>query len=153
MEIALSQNKFALVDDCDYEFLNQWKWSASKNKNTETFYAKCPTKLSNGKRTSMFMHHAILGKPDPGFWVDHIDGNGLNNQKSNLRFVTIRQNLQNQVNRNKSSKYPGVSWHKHCKKWSANIRINGKLKHLGYFIEEKMAFESYKNAINAIGER
>ena len=98
------------------------------------------------------MHHAIMGKPPKGLMRDHIDGNTLNNQRYNLRFVTSRQNNQNRKNINKSSKYPGISWHKRDKIWQSRILINCKRKHLGYFNTEAEAFNAYKQAVEAIGE-
>lgn len=148
-EIQLTQGKFALVDDEDFEWLNRWKWCVDKGGNT--FYAQRRLSTIGGKCHKIKMHHAILGKPPKSFEVDHCDGNGLNNQRKNLRFVTRRQNQQNQRNgRKKSSQYPGVYWDKRDKKWIARIQINGKSNNLGYFVDEFEAFESYRKAVNVI---
>jgi transcription initiation factor TFIID subunit TAF12 len=85
--------------------------------------------------------------------VDHINGNGLDNRKENLRFVTRRQNMQNRHIITNSSKYPGVSWHDSNQKWQARIRIGDKEKYLGVFATEKAAFTAYKEAVNLIGEQ
>lgn len=150
-EIVLTQNQVALVDDCDYERLNKFKWYAKKHRNT--FYAGRNFPRINGKQYRINMHHEIIGSPPVGKMSDHEDGNGLNNQRYNLRHVTNRQNGQNKKNIQKTSKYPGVSWHKASKKWRTTIRINGKHKHLGLFANEVEAFEAYKQAVEKLGEK
>jgi hypothetical protein len=76
--------------------------------------------------------------------TDHIDGNPANNRWSNLRECTRAENLQNKAShKNSSSKYPGVCWHKQCKKWKTQIMINGKRKFLGYFETEEAAYQAY----------
>jgi len=149
-EIILTQGKVALVDDEDYERLNQHKWSADKNGNT--FYARRMSPTVNGKRHGILMHHEIIGYPQKGFEVDHKNGDGLRNLRSNLRHITHRQNLQNLQNIKKTSKYPGVGWHKLREKWRAYISINNKAKHLGLFTNELKAFEAYESAVNELGE-
>ena len=148
--IPLTQGKYALVDDEDYERLNQYKWQVRKHRHT--FYAQRSTS-NNGRRKTIQMHHEIIGHPPENLETDHKDGKGLNNQRNNLRHVTGRQNMQNQKNRkNKTSQYPGVGWHKLRQKWRARIVVSGVEKHLGLFINELEAFEIYKQAINDIGE-
>lgn len=149
-KIQLTQGQVALVDDDMYEELNQHKWCVDKGGNT--FYAQRQLPTINGKRHKIKMHHAIIGKPPKGFEIDHKNGQGTDNQRHNLRFVTRRQNQQNQRNgKKKSSKYPGVYWDKRDKKWIAKIQIDGKSSNLGYFVDEFEAFESYRKAVNAIG--
>ena len=150
-EIKLTQGKVAMVDDEDFEYLNQFKWFAIKQKNT--FYAVRHSLTVNGKRHTIWMHHEIIGKPSPSFETDHKNGCGLSNWKSNLRSVTRRQNGQNRINgKEKTSKHPGVSWDKLRKKWTAGLRINGRKKSLGRFINEHDAFHAYRKAVHAIGE-
>ena len=148
--IALTQGKYALVDDEDFERLNQFKWCANKCWNT--FYAVRNLPKINGKRFMVLMHHEVIGKPPKGLETDHENGQGLDNQRKNLRFVTTRQNAQNRKNLKKSSQYPGIDWFKRNKKWRAHIRINGKLKYLGSFTNEFEAFSAYRQAVEAIGE-
>lgn len=149
-EIILTQGKVALVDDADFEWLNGWKWYAGKN--GKIFYAQRATPRIEGKKSSITMHVVILGKFPKGFISDHKDGNGLNNQRNNLRYVTRRQNIQNLHNMERSSEYPGICWHKQRKKWQATIEINKTRKHLGLFINEKEAFEVYREAIENLGQ-
>lgn len=139
-EILLTQGKVALVDDDDYNEISKYKWYAHKNRNT--FYAHRTEKIP--KRTIHQMHRIILN-PRNGLQIDHIDGNGLNNQKSNLRLVTRRQNLQNSHIK-KSSAFPGVLWYKQTKKWQAKIKISGRTRHLGYFKDELEAATAYRVA-------
>lgn len=133
-----------LVDDEDFEYLNQWKWVAQDNKCT--FYAK-RTSYADKKKVSIWMHRLILGITDKGVLSDHKDRDGLNNQKSNLRKATRSQNNANtNPKKNGTSKYIGVSFHKHSKKWHAAIQCNKKLTNLGYHIYEIDAAKAYNEA-------
>ena len=149
-EIKLTQDKTVLVDDEDFELLKNHKWSAIKQPNT--FYAVRMPSRSLGKRKHIRMHCEIMANLPTGMMVDHIDGNGLNNQKNNLRIVTQRQNLQHRINYPKTSKYPGVHLLKINKKWRAQARIDGKKKALGTFSEEIDAFVAYQKICETIGE-
>ena len=90
-EIVLTQGKVALVDDEDHEYLNQFKWCAANNGGT--FYA-IRKACYDGKWITERMHRVLFDIP-PGKEIDHIDHNGLNNQRSNLRIVTRQQNKFN----------------------------------------------------------
>lgn len=149
-EISLSQGQFAVVDDDLYKELSKYKWYATKKK--LTYYAERHVQIFESKRYHIKMHHAVIGKPPKGFVTDHKDGNGLNNKKCNLRFITVRQNSQNRPNCKFTSVYPRVSWYKRSKKWRASIKMNGKSIHLGLFAEEIDAAEIYRKAINNLGE-
>jgi len=148
-EIKLTQGKLALVDDEDFDELNQYKWRAHKMGNV--FYAERHTRSIEPQRTTISMHREITNALK-GLQVDHINGNGLNNCKSNLRIVTQRQNQQNRHTK-KSSMYPGVGWHKDNGKWQSQIRINGKIKYLGLFEIESDAHEAYVKALEDMGEK
>src|SRR5690348_11276017 len=105
-KIKLTQGKYALVDDADFEYLNQWKWQAKKCSDT-LFYAHRTQRYglrSENKKHHFKMHKLILKSPK-GFEIDHEDGNGLNNQRKNLRICTHSQNGMN-----KKLKSKGVSW-------------------------------------------
>jgi hypothetical protein len=112
----------------------------------------------DGKRKNMKIHilvaMAFLGhKPDGThkIVVDHIDNNKLNNHLSNLQLISQRDNASKDK-KNGSSEYPGVCWHKNLNKWVSYIKINGKLKHLGYFVSEEEAAEAYQNALKMLNE-
>ena len=143
-QIALSKtgkryaNKyFALVDDEDYDYLNQWKWCAKKDKTT---YYAMRTIWINGKPNGILMHRLVI-KANNGMMIDHKDMNGLNNQKFNLRICTQSQNRMNGRARGKS-KYLGVCYRDN-KYIMAVISINGKQKKLGTFKTEEEAAKRY----------
>jgi phenylalanyl-tRNA synthetase alpha subunit len=138
-EIRLTQNKVTLVDDEDFERLNKQNWHAQRNK--QTWYAV-------HSHPYMKMHQRIIDIPKE-LVTDHRDGNGLNNQKANLHAVTIRENAQNR-HVQKTSRYPGVYWHKIGKKWAASIRIDKNSKHLGLFRIEEDAYNAYKTACESL---
>lgn len=141
-QIPLSQGLFALVDDEDFEYLNQFKWHARKSR--DTFYASRNLKISKNNRKTIQMHRVILGTTDTKIQGDHIDGNGLNNQKSNLREATHEQNRRNTKSyKNGVSKYKGVSYRKDSKKWRSIINFNKKVIRLGYFSSEIEAAKAY----------
>ena len=149
--IKLTQGKFALVSDEDYEYLNQWKWFAHKG--YTTFYAIRHSLTINKKRTLIYMHRVIaerMGIKNP----DHIDRNGLNNQRNNLRDSTRSQNNANRgLNKNNTSGYKGVCWNKQKQKWHARIRVNYKYVQLGLFDNIKDAARAYnKAALKYFGE-
>lgn len=146
----MTQGKVAFVDDDDFDFLNQWKWYAHKNNNT--FYADHAFTVGCRKQKIKRMHHIIMGDPPMGLMIDHVDGNGLNNCRENLRFVTRRQNAQNSHRMFKTSKYPGVSFVKRENKWRSLVWINGIRKELGSFPTEEMAYGAYCAEINKNGE-
>ena len=145
--IELTYGKYAIVDAQDYDRLKRYNWCALKG--AQTFYAK--TFHLSGAILSM--HRLILNAPK-GLFVDHIDHNGLNNRKSNLRLCTNQQNLRNKLPRpGCSSKYKGVSWSKARSKFRANIYLNRKAIHLGYFDSEIAAARAYdKKARELFGE-
>jgi len=113
-----------------------------------TFYA---VRADGNTKTSM--HREIMNAPK-GLDVDHIDGNGLNNRKSNLRLCTHAENVHNsRPMRNGSSKYKGVCWHKTYKKWYSSIGKTGKRFYLGRFDNEIDAALAYdKKAKELFGE-
>lgn len=147
-KIPLSKGLFVMVDDEDYGELNKYKWCVSKGKNT--FYAIRNIKKDNGEYTTILMHRAIMDI-SPNMQCDHIDGNGLNNCKDNLREVTNRQNAQNKHG-DKTSKYPGICWLKRDKRWQARIRVNGKRQYIGTYIYELDAYNAYIKAVEELGE-
>lgn len=135
--IPLSQGLFAKVDDADYDAVMQFKWYARKN--GRGIYAARRIVKANGKTAVQYMHQFLIpGVPR----VDHRDGNGLNNQRYNLRPATHQQNMQGfrQPKTGTTSKFRGVCWHKQHGKWQAQIKVDGRTKFLGHFtIEEDAA--------------
>lgn len=147
-EIKLTQGLATLVDDEDFEELNKRKWYALKDNNT--FYAVRAEPWKDGKREKTKMHRLILGAVD-NEKVDHIDGNGLNNQKENIRICTTSQNAFNTKSKtNSTSKYKGVSYSKQLNKWKVTITIKDKSVHLGYFDSEEVAALTYDKKAKAV---
>ena len=89
-----------------------------------------------------------------GMATDHINGDGLDNRKQNLRICTHAENLRNRrLGKNNTSGYKGVSWHKLHKLWYAHISHNKKLMSLGYFKDKEEAAKAYdRKAIELFGE-
>ncbi len=137
-EIALSQGKKMLIADQDYDLVSRYRWSWFKHRNT--YYAQ--TDMGNKRR--ILAHRLILGPTSKQF-VDHVDFNGLNNIRSNLRLCSWPQNCQHaSCRRDNSSGYRGV--HKLAKGFVARIRVNGKRLYLGYFPSALAAAKAYDNA-------
>lgn len=149
--IKLSQGYLAIVDDEDYDLISNYNWYARVTKNS--VYA-----VSNINKTTVQMHRFILNAGKE-FMVDHIDRNGLNNTKINLRIASRSQNLMNskKPKNGKTSKYKGVCLNKQTpnnkKCWRAEIRINRKSHFIGYFYNEKDAAIAYnKKAKELFGD-
>jgi hypothetical protein len=133
--IPLTQGRFAIVDASDFDWLNSFKWHVSIKGNLS--YAICHFK---GRSESM---HRLIMNPPAGMFVDHIDRNGLNNKRSNLRVCTRRQNSYNRIGHGCTSKYKGVYWEKNFDKWRTAIRYNKKTINLGSFNDEIAAAKAY----------
>jgi len=137
-KIALTQGKFAIVDDDDYEWLNQWKWCAAKD--GDTYYA---VRHSPKSGKLIRMHREVM-QALPGMQIHHKNHNGLDNRKSNLELCDTAQNQWNQ--RRISEKQVGVSWHKQIKRWVARIRHRGRRINVGTFQTKEEATKAYKKA-------
>jgi len=145
-QIPLTQGKFALVDDEDFEYLNQFKWYAIKCDKTYYVCRKVYDKETK-KGKNLLMHRFVLGLTDPKIQGDHIDWNGLNNQRYNLRICSCAQNQRNKkARKGGSSKYIGVHWHKGGNKWQSRIKMDGNHISLGLFTDEIEAAKAYDKA-------
>lgn len=144
-KIQLTKNKFALVDNEDYEWINQFKWYFS-----DTGYAVKRVWINKDWKNPIFktirMHRLINNTPT-GFETDHINRNKLDNGRANLRTASHAQNTINANIRNdNTSGFKGVYWNKEHKKYSVRIVSNKKLLHLGYFSDFKEAIQARKEA-------
>lgn len=143
----------ALVDDEDYDYLNQFKWRAHGRKHG-CKYATAMMWDSNIKKSFHISMHRFLLKPLGSEKLDHINGNGLDNRRCNLRVLNNAQNCRSfkrkSLLRNNecSSKYRGVYWKKSEKKWCSQIVFNYKRFTVGYFkTEQEAAIAWNKKAI------
>jgi hypothetical protein len=136
-DILLSQGLVALVDDDDFERVSTYIWFADRNKG-KMWYGKRNILNDIGRRSTQYMHRFILDAPK-GVQVDHINGDGLDNRRDNLRLCNNAQNHANlQTPSWGVSGYRGV--YPKGKKWEAKIEFNGKSINLGAFetIEEAL---------------
>lgn len=141
--IPLTQGLFAQEDDNDYNALSQYRWYAHKR--GKTFYAR----RSVGD-TKIEMHRQIIGAL-PGQIVDHIDHDGLHNQRRNFRPCTKQENTQNRssLSSNNTTGYRGVTHnHKGSREYAAQIKAGYKHIHLGYYYSPVAASKAYEIAAN-----
>jgi hypothetical protein len=143
--ITLTKDKVAIVDESDYARISIYNWVAKKH--GRTFYAT-RGKLIDGKRVELKMHRLILNlPPEDGRIPDHINGNGLDNRKQNLRISSSVLNQYNTRRRiDNTSGFKGVQFHKPTSKWTAKIKINKVRHHLGYYTSAEEAARAYDRA-------
>ena len=140
--IPLSRGMVALIDDADVPLVQGYKWHAIRSRPKNSWYAKS---WISGKVVSM--HKLLL----PGHKeIDHKNGNGLDNQRHNIRPATHAQNSQNRIKSYGSSRFKGVHWNEKRRRWIAQINRN---KWLGTFKTEEDAARAYNTAAtNLFGE-
>lgn len=152
-EIKLTKGKVALVDEEDFDILSQFNWIYNPKGYA---YASIGYRVNGERRKrykKIYMHRMILNPP-PNMKVDHIDGNGLNNTRANLRIVTQGQNVINKRNQsNNSSGYKGVYWNKQRQKWHVRVFKNRKCLYSGFFDSVHEAGKAYnQQALKIHGE-
>lgn len=143
-EIPLTRGLVTLVDDEDYEFLNQWKWQAAKN-GSVGYAARSRKGCEAPGPYRIYMHRVITDAP-PGLEVDHINHNGLDNRRCNLRVCTQAENARNMKHRPPkhptSSGYKGVAMNKNGTGWQVYCRK----QYIGTFPTEQEAARAYNQA-------
>ncbi len=146
--IDLGKGLNAIVDDEDFDAVSQFKWYPIRMKRRvyAIRYLEFDRKTGNSKMISM--HRQLVEAV--GLDVDHIDGDGLNNSRSNLRAATRAQNLWNQPKSRGKSRFKGVHWHAQNKKWRARIMKLGKQIDLGCFASEEDAAKAYDRAARSL---
>lgn len=140
--LELSQGKQAFVDNIDYSRASQYKWYLSVKRYAAT--------RIDGRIT--YLHRYIMNPPKDKS-VDHINGDGLDNRRSNLRVVTHQQNTMNRtkLNKNNTSGFRGVCWDKRVNKWTAYITIDGKRKTIGVFKNKLEAVNRVQTILKEVG--
>lgn len=145
--IQLTLGQYTTVDDSDYDDLMKYKWCFSRVKGHSVGYATRSI-MVDGKKKTVLMHRQIMGLGfDRSVECDHIDGFGLNNQRSNLRKCTHIENLRNlHVHKSNLLGIKGVSRHSKKVGFFARITVNYKQIYLGYFMDIQDAIEARRMA-------
>lgn len=147
--VPLTRGYEAIIDVADINLVHGFNWTAKVRRRSggdvSAVYAVRKIK-SGGKAVTIRMHRVIAGTPE-GLETDHVDGNGLNNRRANLRSATVAQNHYN-IGRNarNTSGFKGVTRHKRDKRWAAHINIDGRKKFLGNFTSIEDAAQAYASA-------
>lgn len=148
-EIKLTKGFVAIVDDEDYDELSKYKWHVSIQRYGR-IYACRNSKSTSGKRSRVQMHREVINATGTAE-VDHINGNGLDNRKTNLRLATRSQNMRNgKLRATNRSGFIGASWHLSAKKWFAQLSINNRRIYLGLFDSAEDAAITYNVAARAL---
>lgn len=143
MKITTRNGYTFTIDDEDYEKIKGHCWYGyTYPRGTSYIQTRI---VVEGKVKILGIHRLIMNAVN-GTQIDHVNCDGLDNRKSNLRFCTNAENTRNRKKQTGSSEYKGVSWHKAARKWSAQITVNYKKIHLGLFITEKAAASAYDQA-------
>ncbi len=141
--VPLTKGHEAIIDAGDVDLVAAWNWIASERQSR--VYA-VRGDYSTGKRLNVYMHR-VIASAIKGLDVDHRDANGLNNRRHNLRLATRQQNQFNQrTHFDNKAGLKGVHWHKRDRRWCAQIQINRKVKHLGYYTTPQEAYAAYCKA-------
>lgn len=141
--VPLTQGREATIDAADARLVEGFNWHAAKV--GSRFYAR--RKQYSGDTSCAFQMHRVILDAPPETLVDHINGNGLDNRRSNLRVANPAQNRQNMGRpAHNTSGLKGASWCKRTKKWQATISANKKQYHLGRFATPEEAHAAYCDA-------
>jgi len=146
-KIKLTQGKYSIVDNEDFDYVNQYKWHLSDSR------GKLYARRGDKRKKYRSIHRLILNCPDDKE-PDHINGDGLDNRKSNLRIADRFQNTQNALIRKDSvSGFKGVNFSKRSNKWRAYIQYKKKNSHIGFFeTKEEAAYVYDQFAMQLHGE-
>jgi hypothetical protein len=151
-KIPVGSSDYAIVDDVDYLELSRHTWTLLEGHNGKKYA------LHKHGREILYMHRIVAGTPK-GYETDHVNGDGLDNRRCNLRHATASENRANMGKPARpegaihTSKFKGVTWDKSRGKWQAKIQVNGTHKNLGRFLREEDAAHAYDSAaIAAWGE-
>lgn len=148
-KIKLTKGYYTFVDKSDYDDLIQYSWRVNISKSGNKYAVRSWYDKSTKKIKSEKMHRRILKVKDSKIFVDHINGNSLDNQKQNLRLTNALGNARNASKtkrRKTTSKYRGVYWLTKNNVWLSRISVNKKIIHIGTFKNEISAAKAYDNA-------
>lgn len=141
MEKIAVGTRFALVDASDLETLSGYVWYVHKG--ARTCYARGYLRGAGKSRGLIYMHRLLMSA-ERGQEIDHVNGDGMDNRRSNLRFCTRRENNANRhAVQSKSSPYKGVHFEAWSGKWRAEIMSHGRRYKLGRFTDVKEAKRAY----------
>lgn len=143
--IPLTQGFVAVVDEEDYENLTQFEWQTKRDRGTS--YARRKTSRRDGRRKTVYMHRLILNAP-PGVEVDHVNGDGLDNRRKNLRLATRELNNRNSHRRRETLRRMPMGVRKHWNRYQAHLTRGGKRVLLGSFGDPMEAYAAYLAARN-----
>ncbi len=144
--IQLTQVKSTVVSQLDFAYLMQWKWRFIKSHSNGGYAVRWAPGTKN-PRELVFMHNVVAERMKIGKRPDHHNQNKLDNRRSNLRSATKGQQEANKgLQKNNESGFRGVSWRKDRQKWHAQIWIDRKRIHLGYWKTKKAAARAYNRA-------
>lgn len=145
-EFFVGSDRYAICDWEDFDLVKAYNWRLStrsrKNDVYGALYAQAWKTEHKGERVSM---HRLILPPPEGMYVDHINGNGLDNRRANLRIATNQQNSFN-TRAKRKNKYKGVSLEKASGLYRAYITLDGQRKHLGRHATEEEAAKAYNLA-------
>lgn len=130
IEIPLTRGKIAVIDEADLPIVQPFTWYATKEVRG-VCYANTWRGVNEVPQTIRM--HRLLMAAEAGQVVDHINGDGLDNRRENLRFADARRNQWNRRTWVETSSYKGVRWYRRDQVWYALITTNGKKVHLGSF--------------------
>lgn len=146
--IPLTRGLTALVDDADFTWLNQWKWSTQRPQSRWPYAVRTDhsqTGRKGGRSAKVFMHRLICGVSGEDM-VDHRNGDTLDNRRSNLRIATNSQNQQNRRLVAGKHPYKGIQYNRESGKWQTQITVDGTRKYIGMFSTAEQAARGYDAA-------
>lgn len=141
-KIPLTRGKVAVIDDKDYVYVEPFKWCAMPN--GTTWYAITNVRCPDGKQRQVRMHRLLMGvKRRDGMEVDHVNHNGLDNRRNNLRVCTHQQNMCNGKAKRGKSRFRGLSWDASRQWWRVSLRVYGRDRYVGIYKDEMQAALGY----------
>jgi len=158
--IPLTQGYYSVVDDKDFLYLSKFSWRIDRNSDGKPAYAKRSLVNNFGVSTTVRMHSEVLRKAlkarklcTDDVQVDHINFNGLDNRKANIRLCTAAENQARTKNARNKSGYRGVVWNEGRRAWESKISYKGKRLQLGFFRKRINAAKAYNKAAIGIYKR